>query len=86
MRSAVTVTTSATVILAASQYSKALVQNVSASTVYLQYTKESTALTIANGIQLLAGESLEIQQNDEECPAILGIVASGTAEVRIAAD
>lgn len=86
--SAVSITTAATVIVAASTQSGGriglFILNNSTTTVYIG---PDSTVTTANGFPLLAGEKF-ILQNDTPNPqyfytgAVYGIVATGTADVR----
>lgn len=77
----VSVTTSATQILPASPNRKAgIIQNISASNVYIGPTN---AITTSNTIHLGPGEKFAVGDFHERWNStIFGIVASGTADVR----
>lgn len=75
---AVSVGSTATLILAANaDRERALIVNNGSQTIYLG--KDNT-VTTANGLPLAAGASLE---DDRTSDAWYGIVASGTADVRV---
>jgi len=94
MRQAVTVGTTETEVLPATtrrdgitkNIKNAIVKNLSATTVYLQWTQEPDSLTTANGFPLGQNETLNISRNDDVSAAIIGITASGTAELRASGD
>jgi len=77
----ISVTTTATQILAASPDRKAgIIQNISTSDVYIGPTN---AITVANTIFLGPGEKFAVGDFHERWNStIFGIVASGTANIR----
>jgi len=94
MRKSVSVGTSLTKIADASysvggskrNFTSILIKNFSATTVYLQWTQESDTLTTNNGFPLGQNEVIAISRSDDIAGQIFGITASGTSDVRIAAD
>lgn len=84
----VTVDTTAggTTICAAGFRKFAHIQNVGSVDVYLKYDGSATALTTSNGIKLSPSEWLVLNNLPGQplfTDAILGIVASGSADVRV---
>lgn len=94
MRAQVTVTTTtvATIAPAAENnsgvtrnLSNVVVKNIGLNTVYLQWTQESTNLTITNGFPLGAGEGVGISRDWGGAP-ILGIAQGGNTKVAVSGD
>jgi hypothetical protein len=79
-QTAVSVTSSATLVIAASSSREALsIQNLGASDVYLGGT---SAVTTSTGTKLIAGQQLPF---GDFGGALYGITTSGTADVRVLA-
>lgn len=94
MRKAVTVGDTITEIAPAAEdnsgvtrnLSNVIVKNLSSDVVFLQWTKESNALSPTNGFPLGQNEGVAISRDWGGAP-ILGICASGdSADVRVAGD